>query len=436
MRKNGALDIICKIISVLLSIVLVASLIVTVVFASVTNLLKPETLTEIITDIDYSDLLSEAVGQRTAENLKGNNNVLSFNPILLMGYNVSVPSSENTYYDMPVENDDTSSDVQYVDENSIITIQGHSANVADYQIDNEGNIIYDGEVIGKVSEGENDASSVTGGNVPEKNAGSSDGQGSTVSIIGGSDNSTSIVVGSSSIDLSQFGIPEIPGIENPMEIVDDFMESDAGKEIVGEYTNAVSDAIQGNGGEVDKEKIKDIVVENKEEIIDFVIEYAGDKISRADIEQVFDTVVDEHFDEFAQILPEPQEIVEEIPREFIDIINIINSGIILKALIAFDAILIILMFVLRLWDFAGFLWLSVNGIVTSAILLFGYLVMVIMKGAVIGALPVGQAIFTTIFNAANSRILIGALTILAVAAILMVIFFIIKKFRKKKSEAK
>ena len=57
MKKNGAVDIICKVISVLLSIVLVPMIIVTVLFASVSSLLKPETLVNIVTNIDYGEIL-------------------------------------------------------------------------------------------------------------------------------------------------------------------------------------------------------------------------------------------------------------------------------------------------------------------------------------------------------------------------------------------
>lgn len=397
MKKNGALDIICKIFSVLFSIILVASLIVTVIFSSVTNLIKPDTLTEIISDIDFSEFLSDSVGSYTAQNIKKGGATLAFTSLMSSAYTVTDESAQNA-------------------PDSYVNFQGSNNGESQYTVDENGNIVYNGEVVGNVTD--------------------SVGNDSSTSIIGGADGPTSVIVGEPSVDLSQFGIPEIPGVENPMEIVDDFMESDTAKEILGEYTSAVNDALQGKESQVDKERIKEIIIENKEEIIDYVEKYAGQQVDRQQLSDIFDQVVNENIDEVLSILPEPNEIVKAVPVEVINVLNIINSGIILNALITINAFLIIAIFIMRLWDFAGFLWLSVDGIVAGVILTFVYLIMNFAKGIILGALPVGRSIFEAVFNSVLNRMLIAFLIILLVSAIFMVIFFVIKNFRKKKSEAK
>lgn len=59
MKKNGALDIIFKIISVLLCIILVPTLIVTVIVGTVSDMIKPETLVKVVKTVDVQQIINE-----------------------------------------------------------------------------------------------------------------------------------------------------------------------------------------------------------------------------------------------------------------------------------------------------------------------------------------------------------------------------------------
>lgn len=59
MKKNGALDIIFKIFSVLLCIILVPSLIVTVIVGTVSDMIKPETLVKVVKTVDVQQIITE-----------------------------------------------------------------------------------------------------------------------------------------------------------------------------------------------------------------------------------------------------------------------------------------------------------------------------------------------------------------------------------------
>lgn len=57
MKKNGALDIIFKIFSILLCIILVPTLIVTVIVGTVSNMIKPETLVKVVQTVDVQQII-------------------------------------------------------------------------------------------------------------------------------------------------------------------------------------------------------------------------------------------------------------------------------------------------------------------------------------------------------------------------------------------
>ena len=211
MKKNGAVDIICKVISVLLSIVLVSMIIDTVLFASVSSLLKPETLVNIVTNIDYGEILDSFGDELSVENERQNigaqykvspqrlgqkNNELS--PQKMMSSFVQSESGKNAE-EMPVEFEAnaTQSSVE-----SALPNSGSS-----FDMNGLGGALdgFLGEIAGDITEGE--AGEMVG------------------------------------------------------EIVEDFLETDVAQEIFGEYAQSVTDAISGKeDAQVDGEKIKEIII--------------------------------------------------------------------------------------------------------------------------------------------------------------------------------
>ncbi len=391
MKKNGALDIICKIISVLLSIVFVVMLIVTALFYSDTNVLKHETLTEIITDIDFSELLSDSV----IEGVKEKYTTLSFKPVVLMGGTFKNESTGQKITISPY------GEVQY---ETPVQANGNSSQ--------KGSVVSSGDGIFVVEDG------------------------SSTAIIGGSDGPTSVIVApsqnSGSSAESAFDALMENFSENEVKIIESFLESDVAKEVLDEYANVISDVISGKETQLDKEKIKQIIIDNKEEIITFIeANTQGEQVNAEEFSKEIEKFLDENIDEVINVLPEPIEVVKSLPTEVIEIINIINSGIILNALFTVDAIIALLIFVLRLWDFAGFLWLSVDGIISGILLAFIYLSVNVFKGMFLDLVPTGQAVISSVFNAITNRLFMSLAVILIAAILFMVIFFIIKKSRRK-----
>ncbi len=412
MKKNGALDIICKILSVFLSIALVVSLIVTVLFASVNNLLQPKTIVKIISEVAGSNLIENETPKISAEN-----NTLSFTPVVLMGGFFYNNETGESFTVMP--EDKTQADRSEVTYDESVEYDGSdsisSSNT--YYVDENGNIILKGEVIGSIGDKTGSNSHFGGADAPENAVTDSSNSGSSLNL----------------------GIEDIEGFEDiteedAKEVITAFLESDIGKEIVGEYTEAVADVLEGGEGEIDKEEIKEIIVENKDEIFDFIEEYTGETLDRDAISAEFDKVLNENLDEILDELPQPKELVKELPSEALIILSIINSKIILNALITLDIVLIALIFVMRLWEFAGFLWLSVDGIVSGVILGVIFLALKVLKGLFLTGADQATALINTLMETVLSKILLGLIIIFVIAIVFMVVYIIIKNLRKKSTK--
>ncbi len=292
MKKNGALDIICIIFSVLLSIALVPSVICTVIAGTVTDVVQPETVTEMITDVDYSALITE------------------------------------------------------------------------------------------------------------------------------------------NVDMTQLA----GEMDIPEEKVQEIMESDLVKDIVAEYAEGMSGALTGNIDNITVDDIMEIVNNNKAEIVDFVKENAQGEIDEATIEQELDAVLQENVEELVYNMPQPADLVEEMPPEATMAFEVLNSGIILKVFLGVTIVLALLIFVMRLWNFAGFLWLSINGFVSSVFLGLIYVALSFAK-TVLGVEPELKALTDAVINGVLESALTGLMIVLGASVIFMVAFFVIRKYRKSKKEA-
>lgn len=431
-----------KILSILLSIVLVVALIATVLLASVKDLLTPDTIVEMISDVDYKSVLGDSLSKA-----KTRTDTLSFSPYVMMGgvfYNsetgesfVVNPGTEKgeVSYDVPLEEESSAGgppdNITYIDENDVVSFKGNSTNISDYTIDEDGNVILNGEIIGSLNSGDGNKHAFTiveGATVEESGENSF-----STSIIGGADKSEEhLTVQQENASIPTIGASnENVDEEKAKELAMAFLETDAGKEIINEYGEAVNDALQGGEGEIDEEKIKEIIIENKDEIYDFYEEYTGEKLNREEIDAELDKVLDENIDELVSQLPAPKELVGEIPDELLFVVEIINNDTLFTLLIVGDFLLMALIFVMRLWGLKGFLWLSVNGIVTSVLLAIIYFAITILKGIVINEGAGLATVANAIIGALLSNIMFCLIIIFAVSVVCMVAHFIIKFFKNK-----
>lgn len=295
MKKNGALDIIFKIISILLCIVLVPALIVTVMVGSISSIVTPKTLTKVIKTVDIQDVISE-------------NQELS-------------------------------------------------------------------------------------------------------------------------ASLTEAGVTE--------ETIEQMLESETVEQLVEVYVEDINAVIlNGDTTNFNSETIKNIINENKDEVKEIVKDLAGDKVSQEELDKEIDKFIDENFVQIVESLPKPQEIIEDIPEDALEVIRVFNSGIVTNICIGFCAVLILLILLLRFREFSFFIWFSVISIITAVFLTSIYSGLRMTPAMLPGDMPVSQDTIGSIMGVLTQNILITLIIMFVLAAVFMASFFAIRNFRNKKKGEK
>ncbi len=121
-------------------------------------------------------------------------------------------------------------------------------------------------------------------------------------------------------DLSQFGLEGLLGdTQLKQEDLEAIISSDVAKEILGAYTEDLANVISGKTdvSEFDAQKLKNIINENIDEIVD-VLQQVSPEIAQMDKEALktdIQNAVDEFADEIVQALPSAEDIKQEIVQE-------------------------------------------------------------------------------------------------------------------------
>lgn len=250
----------------------------------------------------------------------------------------------------------------------------------------------------------------------------------------------------SDIDVAEIISNSTEGEELPIpaEAIDQVLESNAAKEIIELYSEEISAAFAGEATQgITPEKIKSVLNENVDELIDIVYPYVPqeEQISKEEIKTGILQMVDENAEEISQMLPDVKEILNEQAQsepELAQAISFVGSGTLAKACIIATAILSVLIYALRFPRFKGFMWLgSVYFIATAIMLIVGFagtsasaLLLETVPSEASGIVaPLTDAIFGNITNAA---LVMLALTVAFIAAFILCRIFVVN--RKKKAE--
>ncbi len=217
----------------------------------------------------------------------------------------------------------------------------------------------------------------------------------------------------------------------PEEKVQEVMESQFVKDIVSEYAQGMAGALTGNAVDITADDIKNIVEANKQEILDFVLENTeADDVNVNEISERLDVLLDEKAEEIVNGMPQPSTMVDKIPTEIAKALEIIISGVLLKGCILITAVLAVIIFVLRLWDFAGFKWLSVNGIISGVIIALMYGALILGKKFVGEFFAEYEAGVGVGIDTVSQPLLIAFISLFVASAVLMIIFKVIKRIRE------
>ena len=158
------------------------------------------------------------------------------------------------------------------------------------------------------------------------------------------------------------------GDQVTQEQMDKILSSNLVKEFVKTYTDDLADAFTdgGKGPQLNAEKVKSIVNDNIDEVVDILQEVVPEcaQMDRSELKANIQKAVDEGAEQIAQALPKPEDIRQEIARENPELetaLKILAKKDTIKLAVIGVIILISgLIFLCRLPGFRGFRWLAVD----------------------------------------------------------------------------
>ncbi len=245
------------------------------------------------------------------------------------------------------------------------------------------------------------------------------------------------------VDVQQI-INETPDISEALaeaniepEVIEQVIESKVVEEVISSYAEDISNYLLTGESNFNAEAIKNILNENKEEVKEILAAVAPEDVPQEEIEAEIDNFINEGITPmFNEVLPAPQEITQDIPAEFIEIIKIFNSGLVTKICIGVCAVLALIILLLRLRECSFFIWYSVICTVTAVFLASIYSGISMVPAMLPSDLPVPAKTIQDIIGVLTQNILITFIVMFVLAAVFMTSFFLIRMFRNKKKQAK
>ena len=239
---------------------------------------------------------------------------------------------------------------------------------------------------------------------------------------------------------------EMFGDKVTSEQIDAVLSSKAAKELVDAYTKDLTNAFSDNDERPNftAKKIKNVVEDNIDEIVDILREVDSDCAdrSKSELRQEIREKVDEHADELVEMLPDPQELREEL-SENAPLLELVMEIFAMKNKIRFTLIAIIvvlagLLFVCRLHWMSGFCWLGVDFLTAGGL---GMIVALILSFA---ASAIGQSaeaygvmlvsLVGSLLGIFTNGLLVGFGIILVLGGLFLGAHFLLKNLLKKKKQ--
>lgn len=238
--------------------------------------------------------------------------------------------------------------------------------------------------------------------------------------------------------------PEGETVPQEMEQIGELLKTDAAKELMEVYATDITNALYGNTAEMGftSEKFMEIVDANIDELAE-VFKESDPQMAQLPAEELKTQVRDmlnETADQVVSALPAPEEIKTEIAgdsEEMNAALEILSKLDIIKwALVGLIVVLSGLVFVLRLYKFRGFCWLSVD--LMAASVLSGIMSVALLRApALLTDMAEGNQVLSDIIGTVASGfatgMLIRTVIMLVCGAGMLVAFIFIRKAMKAKA---
>lgn len=247
------------------------------------------------------------------------------------------------------------------------------------------------------------------------------------------------------IDISQIGdLESLLGDDIDEEVLNEILSSDVAKEIIEVYTGDIANAFldDGSQGQFDGEKLKDIVNNNIDEVVDILQKAVPElaDMDKDDLKSEIQKAVDENANEIVQALPKPEEIKQQITEsspELEIVLKIIAQKNTIKLVIVGVLVLLsALIFLCRLCGFRGLRWLATDLFVAGGIGLLVCVALTLSSSLLtdmVATEPMLSGLIGALLSAFTTGlwIRIGVMILSAVA--LLVAYILIKRTRAKKA---
>ena len=251
------------------------------------------------------------------------------------------------------------------------------------------------------------------------------------------------------VDNSNVGAEVLGGMfgdQLSQEQIGAILSSKAAKELVGAYTKDLAGAFSGSNapGQFDAEKVKEIVNDNIDEIVDLVQEVVPEtaQMDREELKNTIQKAVNEGAEQIVQALPKPQEvqqqIVESNPALEQALKIIAKKNTIKLVIIGVIVLLSALIFLCRLCGFRGFRWLAVDLFVGAGFgLLFcvGLLAGTPMVKTLLADNAMASGLVGSLLSSFTGGMIIRTVVMLVAGGALLTAYILIKKNVAKKLAA-
>lgn len=237
-------------------------------------------------------------------------------------------------------------------------------------------------------------------------------------------------------------VKDLFGVEVDAATLGKVLASDAVNDLLGAYTEDLTNVITGNGESTfNGETIKRIVNDNIDEIVEVVQEIAPE-LSTDELKTQIQTAVNENADKIVEALPKAEDLKNDLAGEnpIVGILFAImaKKDTIKAAFVGVAVALCVVIFFLRFPGLRGMRWLAVDLFVAGGI---GAVICVVLKMVAPNALAHlssegGVAIaglVGSVLSAFTGGLIWRFAVMLACGAVLLVGYILIKKFRNKKA---
>lgn len=224
------------------------------------------------------------------------------------------------------------------------------------------------------------------------------------------------------------------------------LSTNAGKELVKSYTQGVIDALGGKADAqgITKQMLQQLVSENKAELVQALRESGGDYAAMSD-EELIDNIqktVDENAQGILDILPDPQELKQELvgenPQMGTTLTLVAAAKTIKLILVGAAVVLCAIIFFCRFVDLRGIKWLGIDlliaGLLSSVVSGSFNVINELLTGLSDGSTLVAGLVGAFV-GKINSGLQVRTVILLAAAVALLASYIALCIYKKKKATA-